>query len=447
LKLPPIERLQLSNGLPVLLLEKHEVPLVQIDVLVKVGSTLDPAGKSGLADMTAAMLDEGAGKRSALELAEEVDFLGARLSTLANFHHSTISLHTPLRQLDPALALMADVVRRPTFVEEELERQRAERLTTLVQWRDEPSNISSVAFSQILFGKDHPYGMPRLGNEASLRAISVTDLQQFHTTYFHPGNAVFIVVGDVKADGILPKLEALFGDWKSGDRPSLQLPKVEQVKRRQIYLVDKPGAAQSVIRIGRIGVPRQTEDYDAIVVMNTILGGSFAARLNQNLREEHGYTYGAGSAFDFRPSPGPFWAGASVQTAVSDKALTEFMKELRGILEPVPNEELTRAKNYVALGFPSDFQTVGGVARRLRELVLYDLPDDYFNGFIQNVLSVSRDDVERVAKKYIDPDKLAIVIVGDRETILKGLEALDLGPVRAMTLEDVLGPAPTSTEE
>ena len=286
--------------------------------------------------------------------------------------------------------------------------------------------------------------MPRLGSEESLRAMSVQDLKQFHTTHFHPGNAVFIVVGDVDAKRILPQLESLFGDWATGKVAPLQLPKVEQVKRRQIYLVDKPGAAQSVIQIGRIGVSRQTEDYNAILVMNTILGGSFASRLNQNLREDHGYTYGARSAFSFRPSPGPFRAASSVQTTVTDKALAEFMKELRGILEPVPDEELTRARNYVALGFPSDFQTVGGIARRLRELVLYDLPDDYFNGFVQNILLVSGEDVRRVAKKYIDPDKLAIVIVGDSETIKEGLEALDLGPLREMTVEDVLGPAPAS---
>jgi predicted Zn-dependent peptidase len=444
LKLPPIERLQLSNGLSVVLLEKHDVPLVQIDLLVKVGSTMDPDGKFGLADMTAAMLDEGAGKRSALELAEEVDFLGAHLSTSADYHHSTISLHTPLRQLDTALELMADVVRRPAFAEEELERQRALRLTRLVQWRDEPRDVASVAFNQILFGSGHPYGVPRLGSAESLRAMSVQDLKQFHAAYFHPGNAVFIVVGDVDAKRVLPKLESLFGDWATGKIPSLELAKVEQVKRRQIYLVDKPGAAQSVIQIGRIGVARKTEDYDAIVVMNTILGGSFASRLNQNLREEHGYTYGAGSAFSFRPAPGPFRAASSVQTAVTDKALAEFMKELRGILEPVPAEELTRAKNYVALGFPSDFQTVGGIARQLRELVLYGLPDDYFNDYIQNILAVNGDDVQRVAKKYIDPDKLAIIIVGDSETIKRGLEALDLGPLREMTVEDVLGPAPSS---
>jgi predicted Zn-dependent peptidase len=222
-------------------------------------------------------------------------------------------------------------------------------------------------------------------------------------------------------------------------------PEPEQVERREVYLVDKPGAAQSEIRIGRVGAPRLTADYYALVVMNTILGGAFTSRLNQNLREEHGYSYGAYSFFDFEPLPGPFVASAAVQTAVTDSALVEFMKELRGILEPVTDEELERAKNYVALRFPSRFQTVAGIARQIAQIELYGLPDTYFNDYVDRILAVTRADVLRVARKYIDPDRVAIVVVGDRSKIEGGVRALELGPLRLLTVEDVLGPPPVLT--
>lgn len=392
--------------------------------------------------MTLAMLDEGAGSRDALQLADAIDLLGARISASAGYHTSRVALHTPLSKLDSALALLGDIVLRPNFPPDELERQRKQRLTTLLQWHDEPRAIASVLFNRTLFGTRHPYGLPSIGTEKSLRALRVDDLREFHSTYFHPNNAFLVVVGDVSGEAILPRLEKVFGGWQAAKVPVATWPGIKQVKKRQIYLVDKPGAAQSEIRIGRVGAPRLTKDYFAIVVMNTILGGSFTSRLNQNLREEHGYSYGAGSFFDFRPLPGPFLAGAAVQTDVTDKALTEFMKELRGILEPVSDEELKRAKNYVALRFPGNFQTVARIARRLEELVVYDLPDSYFNDYVQRILAVTKADVQRVARKYIDPEKIAIVVVGDRQKIEKGVRALNLGPIKMMSVDDVLGKVP-----
>ncbi|MFQ5551438.1 MAG: M16 family metallopeptidase, partial [Gemmatimonadales bacterium] len=216
-----------------------------------------------------------------------------------------------------------------------------------------------------------------------------------------------------------------------------------QVGGRRIYLVDKPGAAQSEIRIGRIGADRFTVDYYSLQVMNTILGGSFASRLNMNLREEHGYSYGARSSFSFRPTAGPFLASAAVQTDVTDSALVEFIRELNGILEPVSDEEIERGRNFVALRFPGRFQTVVGIANRLSELVTYNLPDDYFNRYIDNILAVTKDEVREVARDYLDSERMAIIVVGDRERILAGIEALQLGEIELFTIEDVLGPPPT----
>jgi predicted Zn-dependent peptidase len=254
-----------------------------------------------------AMLDEGAGSRNALQLADAIDFLGANLSAGAGQHTSAVTLNTPLSKLDSALALLADVALRPTFAAEELDRQRKQRLTTLVQWHDQPSAIASVIFSRTLYGDKHPYGLPAIGDEQSLRGFRTEDLKNFHYTYFRSNNATLIVAGDVGASAILPKLEAAFGKWEADNIPAQEWPIPAQVEKRQIWLVDKPEAAQSEIRIGRIGVPRLTEDYYALVVMNTILGGSFTSRLNQN-RARSTALYGASSAFDFRPLLGLFVA-------------------------------------------------------------------------------------------------------------------------------------------
>lgn len=442
LKLPAIQHFKLSNGLPVVLMEKHGVPLVQISLLVKVGSVYDPAGKSGLASLTADMMDEGAGKRNALELADAIDFLGASISSGAGMHTSVVSLHTPLSKMDQAIPLMADIAVRPTFPSDELERKRKDRLTALMQWHDEPRAIASILFNRTLFGTQHPYGIPTLGNEQSIRSFKAEDLKNFHSSYFHAGNATLIIVGDVTSTTLLPMLEAAFGKWQKKPIEKTNWQTVKQVDERKILLVDKPGAAQSEVRIGRIGVERMTEDYFPLIVMNTILGGSFSSRLNQNLREQHGYSYGAASAFEFRPTPGPFLASSSIQTGVTDKALTEFMKELNGILQPVTDEELARAKNYLALGYPDNFQSVSQIAGQLTELAVYGLPDEYFNKYIERVLAVTKTDVERVAKKYLNPEKIAIIIVGDRKTIEKGVSDLKLGAMEILSIEDVLGKVP-----
>jgi predicted Zn-dependent peptidase len=443
LTLPQIQHLKLSNGLQIVLMEKHEVPLVQVELVVRTGSVMESSSQLGLANLTATMMMQGAGSRDALALDDAIDFLGARISTYAAQHVSGVSLHTPLSKLEDALTLFADVALHPTFPSEELERQRKERLTRLAQMHDEPTGIASVAFSKIVFGKDHPYGQMTSGDEKSIRSFTVSDLQKFHEKYFHPNNATLVVVGDITPEKIVPLLEKVLGSWSNGDEiKQPAIPTAPQVANRTVYLIDKPGAAQSVIRIGRIGVERLNPDYYAIEVMNTILGGSFTSRLNHNLRETHGYTYGAGSGFSYPPFPGSFSARASVQTAVTDSSLIEFFKELNGILAPVSDAELTRAKNYLALQYPGNFQAVGQIAGQLEGLVNYNLPDSYFNEYVKNIMAITKDDVNRVAKKYIDPEKVAIVVVGDRSKVEAGIKALNLGPIQNMTIDDIVGKAP-----
>jgi zinc protease len=439
LTLPPVQKLALPNGLPVWIVEQHEVPLVQVNVVVRTGSSADPAGKFGLASLTAAMIDEGAGGRDALELADAFDMLGAQVGTTGSFDWSAVRMSVPVTRLGEALPLLADVVMRPDFPQAELERLREERLTQFLQARDDPAAIAQTAFPRLLFGPEHRFGSPGAGTEASVKGLTVEDLRGFHAEHFRPDNAVLLVVGDITAAEVHPLLEEHFGGWTvEGRKPApAVVPGGRQPERRQVYLVDKPGAAQSQVRIGWVGVPRGTRDYFPIIVMNTVLGGSFTSRLNTNLRETHGYAYGAGSAFDMRRAPGPFFASAGVQTDKTAEALTEFFTELNGILAPMPADELDKARNYLALGFPRGFETTGDLARRLEEQYVYDLPDDYFSQYVERVQAVTATDVARVAKAYVQPDRFIVVVVGDLSEIEAPVRKLALGPVTVVPLDDV----------
>ncbi|RPJ86761.1 MAG: insulinase family protein [Acidobacteria bacterium] len=442
LKLPRIQHLKLSNGLPVVLLEKHEVPVVSLNLVVKGGSSLDPDKQSGLAALTASMMTEGAGKLDALQLADAIDYLGANVSVTAGFHTFSVSLFAPVARLDQALPLVADVALRPTFPTEELERKRMQLLTRLLQARDEPSSVASVLFNRTLYGATHPYGVSSFLDEATIRSFKVEDIRRLHSSVFFPNNATLIVVGAVKPETLLPKLESAFSAWKPGQPPAPAAGEAKQVPERAIFLVDKPGAPQSELRVGLIGAPRLTDDYFTLLTVNSILGGSFTSRLNSNLREKNGYSYGAGSSFGFRLWPGPFMIRTAVQTEVTDKAVTEILKELEAIRQPIAADELDRGKNYVALRFPARFQSVGEIADQLQELVTYGLPDSYFNDFVGRILAVTQADAQKAAQKYLDPGRIAIVVVGDRAKIEPGLRALNLGPVHIQSIDNVMGKAP-----
>lgn len=442
LELPAIQKRQLSNGLPVWIVELHEVPVAQVDLIVRSGAASDPPGKEGLASLTAAMLDEGAGSRDALALADAVDFLGADLTTASGVDATTVRLHVPAARLADALPLMADVALRPTFDARELERLREERLTLLQQAKDDPASIVVAAFNRAVFG-DHRYGTGTIGTSGTLKAFTVEDLRSFHARYFSLANAALVVVGDATPDAALSLVERAFGAWTKptggASAPArADLPAAPQVKARHVVLVDKPGAAQSQIRIGWVGVPRSTQDYFPIQVMNTILGGAFTSRLNQNLREQHGYSYGAGSTFEWRRSPGPFYATAGVQTDKTAEALKEFFKELTAIAETVPADELAKAKNYLALRFPRRFETTRDIAAQLADAITFDLPDDYFSRYVERIQAVTAADVQRVAKALVQPGRFTVVVVGDRKTIEASVKALGLGPLSYMKIEEAI---------
>ena len=428
--LPPIVTRELPNGLKLMIVEQHELPLADFVLVVGSGGTKDPAAKGGVANLTSSMLTEGTTSRSALEIADQLAFLGVSLSAGSNWDAATVNLHTPTSQLDSALALFADVVLNPAFRTEDFERIRKNRLTSLIQLKDRPPAIADQAYAAILYGSSHPYGHNLLGTEASITGMSAADLQSFYRTNFVPNNATLIVVGDVTPAQIEGKLSKLFSGWQRGTVPAVTFSDAPKAGATTVYLVDKPGAAQSSFRIGSIGVPRSTKDYFALNVMNTILGGSFTSRLMQNLRETHGYTYGARSRFDMRQSAGPFTASAEIVAAKTDSGLIEFMKELNAIRDTVPAAELSKAKRLLQLSLPSDFETTQQIANQLIPVVLYGLPLDYYNSYVANIEKITQADVQRVARQYINPSSLAIVVVGDRKSIEAGLKAVNAGPIQ-----------------
>jgi predicted Zn-dependent peptidase len=438
LRIPAIEKRALANGLQVWVMGEHKVPTVHLQLVVRTGSAADPIGRYGLASFTADMLDEGAGTRSALEIADAIDYLGAELSTSASIDASTVDLQVPVARLGDALAVMTDVVAHPTFPDSELKRLREERLASLLEAQDDPEQLIEFAFPHVVFGAPHRYGSPVMGTETSLKALGTSDLKAFHAANYRPSNARLVVVGDVTAASILPVLEKTLGLWNgAASAAAPALAPAPQLTARHVYLIDKPGAAQSQIRIGWVGVPRSTPDYYAMRVLSALLGESFTSRLNHNLREVHGYAYGASSRFDMRRVSGLFYATAGVQTDKTVDALKEFFVELTNIHQPIPADELAKTKSYVERLLPRYFETERVAAGALAQTYIYDLAPDYYQTFARRIEAVTAEDVKRAADEYIQPDKFAVVIVGDRKVIEPGVKSLNLGPLTIVEAGDI----------
>lgn len=427
LVLPSIDKQKLSNGLNVWIVNNSELPIISMNMVFGTGATADPMDRAGLANITAALLDDGTKTRSAVDIANQMQSLGASLNTGSGWDASSASVTTLTRNLDPTLDVYADVILNPSFPDAELETVRRRNLVGLIQRKDNPNAIANVAYSKLLYGNGHPYAKSLGGDEASLKAFTRSEIENFYSTYYRPNNAALIVVGDTNAKTLIPKLEKAFGSWKPADSAKVAVPTAVTFDKPGIYLIDKPGAAQSVVTIGHVGVARDNPDFFALSVMNSILGGQFSARVNMNLREDKGYTYGARTNWNFRRGSGPFEASADVQTAVTKESVMEFMKELNGIRGaiPVTQQELEYNKQSLIRRYPGGFETNGQIAGQLSNLVTYGLPDSYFNDYIRNIQAVTVADVNRVANKYLTPDKMAILIVGDKNVIEPKLKEID----------------------
>jgi predicted Zn-dependent peptidase len=431
LNLPAIQSTTLGNGLRIYLVEMHEVPLVQVNLQVEGGGRSD-AALAGLAAFTANMMDEGAAGRDAFQIAGEADYLGAQLSTGANWDGIVVTLRVAKRNLDPALGLMSDVALRPTFAPAEVERQRELRLAEITQSRDDPDVVGALTFNAVVYPAGHPYHRPLDGDSASTAALDSAVVRQFYDRMFQPSRARILITGDMTLAEAREQVGRAFGSWLPAPGTNAgRLPQAPGLVPHPtaIYLVDKPDAAQSVLIIGGPGMARLSPDYYAVEVMNTILGGSFSSRLNDNLREKHGYVYHARSAMVFRPLPGPFMALADVRTDVTDSSLVQIFWEFGRIRDTlVTPVELTRAKNYIALGLPREFETTRDMSRRTGEMLDYGLPPDYYSGYVDQIMSVTAADVQRVARKYLRPDQMYVIVVGDLAKIRTDIDALKLGP-------------------
>lgn len=424
LSLPAIEKTKLANGLEVWMVEQKELPIVAMNLVLRSGQGNEPDNRTGLANMTASLLDDGTKTRSAVDITNQLQAIGVNgINANSGFDSTNVAIQTLTRNLDRALELYADVIMNPVFPATEVESLRGRSLIGLRQQRANPNAVSNVVYNKVLYG-DHPYG--RDNNEATLKAITRDDIVRFYESTYRPNNGVLIVVGDFDKATLKAKLEKAFSGWSGGTVANRPLPAAKAFGKTGIYLVDRPNSAQSVVSIGQVGIDRGNPDYFPVVVMNSILGGGITSRISMNLREDKGYTYGANSGFVYRRGPGPFRAGGDIQTAVTKEAIVEFMKELNGIRGgiPITARELDYNKQSLIRRYPAGFETVGAISNQLSNLVVYGLPDSYFNEYIAKVNAVTLDDVNRVAKQYLDPSKMAIVIVGDRKTIEKGLKEL-----------------------
>ncbi|MGE0042076.1 MAG: M16 family metallopeptidase [Vicinamibacterales bacterium] len=432
-RFPTVARRNLANGLEIRAVSHHAVPVVATVLLVPGGSSADPADRAGLAALTADLLDEGSAGRGALEVADAIARLGGDVEVEVGPDQTTIGLTTLGRFLEPGLGLLAEIATRPNLDEGDFLRVRKLRLERLRQLRDHAPAVAERAFARLLYGT-HPYGHLGLGTEASLNQTTVEELRTFHRALFSPAGTTVVIVGDHPVATLLDAAAAAFGGWASApeagtvDRKAgMREPPRDPSAR--LAIVPRPGSAQSELRIGHVCASRATPDYHALVVLNTVLGGQFVSRVNLNLREDKGYTYGARTGIDLRRGLGPFAFQTSVQTDVTAAAITEARREIADIrgARPATADEIEVARQAVTRGYPRGFETAQQVARSVSQLALHGLPDSFFEDFVPKIHAITTDDVARVAEIYLQPERMVTLVVGDHDKVGASLATLGLG--------------------
>ena len=429
---PVVRRHRLANGLDVRTVEHGPLPVVTFVLLVRDGTGSDPAGREGLAALTAGLLDEGTGDLSAIDVSDALARIGADYDVDVRDDATVQTLTTLSRFAGRGASLLASITARPSFREADIDRVRAQRLNRLKQLKDSPAARGEQAFLRVVYGS-HPYGHLSIGNTAAIQAVSPDDIAAFHRSAFRPDRATLVVAGDGGHDALLRIAEEAFGSWAPqgartlGGDPSGVTP--SSVPSTRLGLVHREQAAQSILAIGQLAPPRSTPDYAPLVLLNAALGGQFVSRINLKLREEKGYTYGARTGFDWRRGISPFSLQASVQTAPTAEAIRDSLHELdaiRGSRPPTENE-LALAKASLTRGYPRNFETAQQVARSVAQLALYGLPDSYFEEFVPRVHAVGAADVMRAAERYLDPTRMTTLVVGDHGAISESVRALGLG--------------------
>lgn len=428
----------LPSGLELRAVSHYNVPVMAAALLVPGGTAADPPDRPGLAAFTADLLDEGSGGRSALDVSDALARLGADLDVDVGPDAVLVTLTTITRFLHPGLALLAEMIVTPNLAEPDIERVRKLRLERLRQLKDHAPAVAERALARLLY-RDHPYGHLGIGTEPALEATTAGEVRAFHAGAFVPQGCTLVIVGDRPVDDLFGAVEDAFDGWTRRTQAAIDraagLAPPPPAPERRLAVVPRAGSAQSELRIAHVCASRDTPDYHALVVLNMILGGQFVSRLNLNLRQDKGYTYGVRSGFDLRRGLGPFVLQTSVQTEVTAAAIRESLREVDDLrtTRPPSAEELALARASVTLGYPRGFETAQQVARGVAQLALHRLPDTYFEEFVPRVDAVTRDDLARVARQYLDPDRMLTLTVGDHDRIRQSLIALDLGEPAVLT--------------
>ena len=427
-RFPRFERRLLPNGMRLVVAPVHKLPVVSVVAVVDAGAACDPAGKEGLAQLTARALTEGTSARDAVALALAVEGLGASLDAGADWDGALVSLTTLTERLEPAFALFAEVLRHPVFPEREVERLKAERIADLLHAETEPRSLADDAFARAVYAEGSRYAVQEGGSRASVPGLTRDDVAAFHAARWRPGATTLVIAGDLGIEEAEALVLRTFGDWEGTGAPAPRVDDAPSTTVRRTHVVPKPDAQQSELRVGHVGVPRSHPDYFPLVVMNAILGGLFNSRVNLNLREVHGYTYGASSGFDWRVQAGPFVVASAVQQEHTAAAAREVLHELARIRdEPVSAEELSLATSYLDGVFPIRYETTSAIASALAGLVLYGLPDDYFDAYRGKIRAVTVEDVQRVAREQLQLERLQLLVAGDPAVVRDALAGLGFG--------------------
>jgi zinc protease len=427
--LPVPKTFTLANGLQVYLLEDHSLPVFSAAIVARAGSESDTPAKAGLAGFTARLLTEGTTQRSATQLADEAEQIGTTLTSVADVDSANASLNALSNNTEAGLDLLSDVIEHPTFAADEVERIRKQRLVAILQEGDQPvASVLRVGF-RTLYG-DHPYGIRPIGNTDGIKSITRDDIASFWQAHYGPKDSALVLAGDVSESEVKHLSEKYFKSWSGAASTAVAVPAAPTPPGLKIVIVDKPGAPQTALYAIGLGLPRTTPDYPAVMIMNNVLGGLFASRINMNLREEHGYTYGAGSGFLMYRTGGPFYSGAQVRTDVTAPAAKQLMLELNRIRTDPPTEaELKLAKDSLLHSLPGDFETTKASIGGLRQLFVYGLPLDYFAKLPARYEAVTPAEVSKAAQTDVHPDQLILMAVGDRAKIEPSLKELNLGPI------------------
>ena len=424
-RFPRFDRRSLSNGIQILVAPVAKLPLVSVLVLAEAGAAAEPAGKHGVAALTARLLLEGAANMDATALADRFEQIGASVDAHGDWDVATISLTVLRERLPAALALVRDLVREPTFADREVQRLKEQRLSDLLQQLTEPRELADEQFANATYEAASRYATPEEGDAASVRGLTRGDVQAFYTAHYHPRGLTLLFAGDVTTDGAVALAESLFGDWTG---PSLATGPVGiDVGRpgKLVRIVSKSDAPQSEIRVGHVGLPRRIDDYFDVMVMNAVLGGLFSSRINLNLREVHGYTYGASSLFDWRRGAGPFVIQTAVKSDVTGPALGEILKEIDRLRsEEITHDEVTLATSYLDGVFPIRYETTAAIAGALANLAIHGLEEDYYDLYRSKVRAVTTASVLRAAQQHLHPERLRIVVVGDPAIIAEQIEGV-----------------------